>query len=70
MIEKSRTVSLFIDLKKAYDSVPRQALLYLLQKYGMAPTMLSAIKSLHANVTAAVKVGNSNSGNIKVTNGL
>ena len=36
-----------VDLKKAYDSVPRQALWSLLEKYGVPPTMLLVIRSLH-----------------------
>ena len=42
VIEKSREHAdslfvLFVDLKKAYDSVPRQALWSLLEKYGVPP---------------------------------
>ena len=36
---------LFVDLRKAYDSVPRNALWKVLQKYGIPPTMLNIIKS-------------------------
>ena len=34
---------MFVDLKKAYDSVPRKALWTVLEKYGVPPTMLSII---------------------------
>lgn len=36
---------LFVDLRKAYDSVPRSALWEVLRKYGIPPTMLNIIKS-------------------------
>ena len=37
---------LFIDLKKAYDSVPRAAMWLVLAKYGVPDAMISVIKSL------------------------
>ena len=48
---------LFVDLKKAYDSVPRKALWCVLEKYGVPPTMLSVIRSFHEDMTAVVRVG-------------
>ena len=52
LVEKSREYDssffmLFVDLHKAYDSVPRSALWKLLAKCGIPPTMLSLIRSLH-----------------------
>ena len=38
---------MFIDLKKAYDSVPRSALWSVLVKCGVPPMMLNIIKSFH-----------------------
>ena len=40
---------LFIDLKKAYNSVPRAALWLVLAKYGVPDILISVIKSLHDN---------------------
>ena len=48
LVEKARKhntllFTLFIDLKKAYDSVPRAALWQVLEKYGVPPTLLSIV---------------------------
>ena len=63
-------VYLFVDLRKAYDSVPWQALWCVLEKYGVPPTMVSVIKSFHEGMTAVVRVGDSITDDIEVTNGL
>ena len=75
LAEKSREHAdslfvLFVDLKKAYDSVPRQALWRVLENYGVPPTILSVIKSLHEGMTAVMRVGDSSTDVIEVTNGL
>ena len=61
---------LFVDLRKAYDSVPRQALWCVLERYGVPLTMVSVIKSFHKGMTAVVRVGDSLTDDIEVTNGL
>ena len=38
---------MFKDLKKAYDSVPRNALWTVLAKCGVPPTILRIIRSFH-----------------------
>ena len=48
---------LFIDLKTAYDSMPRDALWGVLRKCGVPPTMLSVIRSFHDGMLAQVRVG-------------
>ena len=48
---------IFIDLKKAYDFVPRSALWSVLVKCGVPPTMLNIIKSFHEGTKASVRVG-------------
>ena len=48
---------MFIDLKKAYNSVPRSALWSILVKCGVPPTMLNIIKSFHEGMEASVRVG-------------
>ena len=49
--------SLVIDLKKAYNSVPRSTLWSVLVKCGVPPMMLSIIKSFHEEMEASVRVG-------------
>ena len=45
---------LFVDLKKAYDTVPRSALWCVLEKCGVPPTMLRIIRSFHDGMRASV----------------
>jgi len=49
LMQKQETqFMMFVDLKKAYDSVPREeALLTFLAKCGAPPMMLSFIRSFH-----------------------
>ena len=67
---RSKLFMLFVDLRKAYDSVPRQALWLVLQKYGIPPVLVNLIKSLHEGMTAEVRVDGATSPGIQVTNGL
>ena len=61
---------MFIDLNKAYDSVPRQLLWKLLAKYGIPESMIKVISSLHTGMEASVKVGGKLSDSFVVSNGL
>ena len=61
---------LFVDLRKAYDSVPRPALWQVLEKYGIPPNMLSIIRSFHDGMQAEIRVGDTTTDKIKVLNGL
>ena len=61
---------LFVDLKKAYDSVPRSALWRVLEKVGVPPTMLQIIRSFHDGMKAEIRVGSSSTDSIEVKNGL
>ena len=61
---------LFVDLKKAYDSVSRPALWLVLEKLGVPPKMLVVIKALHEGMSALVRVGRDVSGEIEINNGL
>eukprot|EP00117_Sycon_ciliatum_P017967 scpid95993/ scgid0337/ LINE-1 reverse transcriptase homolog len=47
---------LFVDLRKAYDSIPMLALWSFLEKLGVPPQMLRVIQSLHDGMSAAVRV--------------
>ena len=61
---------MFVDLKKAYVSVPRNALWTVLAKCGVPPTMLSIIRSFHDGMQAGVRVGSTVTDNFEVRNGL
>ena len=59
-----------MDLKKAYDSVPREALWAALKKLGLPGALVSIIKSFHQNMTANVRVDDELLEGIDVRNGL
>ena len=75
LIEKTREHQdtlfiLFVDLQKAYDSVPRMALWKVLEMCGVPPQMLSIVRSFHESMQAKVRVGTSVSESFDVQNGL
>ena len=60
LIEKSfehacSLYALFVDLRKAYDSIPRLALWLLLERVGVPPVMLNIIKSLHEGMWVKIR---------------
>ena len=70
LAKQRRVFVLFIDLTKAYDSVPRELLWGLLLKYGVPSEMVEVVKSLHEGMEARVRVGGKLSDVIEVRNGL
>ena len=60
----------FFDLKKAYDSVPRDALWPLLIRYGLPSKMVNIIRHLHSNMEASVRIKGTLSEPFKVDTGL
>ena len=79
LVEKAREHGeslyvLFVDLRKAYDSVPRQALWKVLwkvpEKYGVPEKMLNVVKSFHEGMHAEVRVGSTVSDRFEVRSGL
>ena len=61
---------LFIDLSKAYDSIPHSPLWRMLEKYGIPPALLSIIRSLHDDMKAEVTVDGNLTPDFEVRNGL
>ena len=61
---------LFIDLRKAYHSIPRQALWQVLRKYGVPLTMVSLRRSLHEWMKAEVTMDGQVALELEVCNGL
>ena len=61
---------LFVDLRKAYDLVPRKALWTVLLKYGIPPVLVNIIKSLHEGMKAEVTVDDQTTPEFEVRNGL
>jgi len=75
LVEKAREhqSDLFVisvDLKKAYDSVPRPALWRVLEKLGVPSTLVSIIQSFHEGMSTMVIVGQTFTEPIGVCNGL
>jgi hypothetical protein len=62
--------AVFVDLKKAYDSVPREALWALLVKLGVPAQMVAVIRSFHDGMTAVVRADGTKSESFNVSNGL
>ena len=67
---RSKQFFIFVELKKAYDSVPREALWAALKKLGLPDALVIIIKSFHQNMTANVKVDDELLEGIYVRNGL
>ena len=61
---------LFVDLKKAYDSVPCQALWMVLEKYGIPPLLVRLIQSLHDGMKVDMSIDVTTTPVIEVNNGL
>ena len=75
LIEKSvehddQLCVLFVDLRQAYDSIPRTSLWSILSKLGVPPKMLKVIQSLHEGMSAAMRVSTASSDSFPVNNGL
>ena len=61
---------LFIDHRKAYDSIPREALWCVLKKYGVPHSMLTVIRALHDGMQAEVTVDGQVAPKFEMCNGL
>ena len=42
----------FVDLRNAYDSVPREAMWHVLEKYGFSVEMINIVRSFNEGVSA------------------
>ena len=75
LVEKSwehrtKAFFLFIDLKKAYDSVPREALWQVLHKLGIPDPTIQLIKAFHQDMQATIQLDGKTLEPIDVDNGL
>ena len=64
---RTKQFFLFIDLKKAYDSVPRTDAL---EKLGISDCVIDIIRSFHEGMKAQIRVGGETLEEISVENGL
>ena len=60
----------FIDLKKAYDLVPREALWLALSKLGVPEPTFKLIRSFHCNMQAQIRLDDATLEPIDINNGL
>lgn len=60
----------FIDLRKAYDSVPRAALWMVLERLGVPPSLITIIRSFHTDMAATIRVNATTLEPFAVQNGL
>lgn len=60
----------FVDLHKAYDTVPQNKLWTSLYKNGVSTTYVRAVKEFYSNCMSMVKIGNKVSSEFLVTKGL
>ena len=67
---KTKTFFMFIDLKKAYDSMPRAALWVALKKLGVPQQTITLIQSFHEDMKAQIRLDNTLLEEISVDNGL
>ena len=62
--------TVFVDIKKAYDSVPREALYSILKKEGIPSSLITVVRSFHDQMSAVVKYEGNLGEEIQVRNGL
>ena len=67
--DNTKASLLFVDLRKAYDSVPREAMWMILYKYGISKKLVSIIRSFHDNMQAGISI-NDDIAHVVVSNGL
>ena len=67
---RTKMFFMFIDLKKAYDSVPRAALWIALKKLGVPQQTITLIQSSHEDMKAQIRLDNTLLEEISVDNGL
>ena len=60
---------LFVDQRKAYDSVPREAMWMILSKYGVPEKLIFIIRSFHDNMQAGISI-NDDVAHVTESNGL
>ncbi|CAN0437199.1 unnamed protein product, partial [Laminaria digitata] len=69
-IEREETYLLFVDLKKAYDTVPQEALMAKLDYYGVRGRMLRYIGELYSKSMIKVRSGNRLSEAVRLERGV
>lgn len=66
---KKKVYCVFVDLKKAFDTVPRQALLFKLAHMGITGRIFNVVRNMYSSSTMQLKLGNLLSDKIDVNKG-
>jgi hypothetical protein len=61
---------IFIDLKKVYDKVPRNAMWWALQKYKVSSKYISLIKDIYDNIVTSVRISDGDTNDFLINIGL
>ena len=61
---------IFVDLRKGYDSAPREAMWVALRKLGVPDLLVDIIRSFHTSMEARIRVDGELLEEIEVNNGL
>ena len=67
---RTKQFLIFVDLRKAYDSVPRAGLWAALKKLGVPDRLIGIVRSFHENMKANIRVDDELCDEIEVENGL
>ena len=67
---RAKTFFTFIDLKKAYDSVPRRGMWLVLKKLGVPEKSVNLIRAFHTSMKAKIRLDGELLQDINVENGL
>lgn len=70
MARNLETHLVFIDLRKAYDSVPLSKLWPTLRENGVSEIYIKTVKTLYTNMSSNIKIGNRVSESFPITKGL
>ena len=54
--QRAKQLFIFVDLRKAYDSVPHEALWKVLGKLGVPEVLINIMRSFHENMTAQIRL--------------
>jgi hypothetical protein len=61
---------IFIDMEKAYDKVPKNAMWWALQKYKVSSKYITLIKDMYDNVVTSVRTSDGDTNNFSINIGL
>ena len=65
-----RLISIFVDFKKAFDSIDRTRMFAILTAYGIPPKVVAALKSLYHETQAFVRTLDGNTDFFDITTGV